>query len=81
MTPRPPIGTCRQHGKMLFRNRKIARRYARRVHPGAHLSAYECDGVPGMWHYGQLPSPVTRGELSRKWVSTRRIDVPEQRTN
>jgi hypothetical protein len=80
MAPRPPIGTCLEHGKMLFRNRKIARRHARRVHPGARLSAYECATNLGMWHYGHLPEPVTRGELSRKWVSTRRIDVPEQRS-
>ena len=72
------IGTCQQHGKMLFRNRKRAKLHARRIHPGQHMSAYECDGNPGMWHFGHLPDPVVRGMLAREWVSTSRIDLPEQ---
>jgi hypothetical protein len=62
---------------MLFRNRKIARRHARRVHPGGRLSAYECDTNPGLWHIGHLPEAVAKGQLTRKWVTTRRIDLPE----
>lgn len=77
----PPLntGVCRAHGKMLFRSRKVARLAGRRAHHGGrgHLTAYECEAVPGLWHYGHLPVAVVRGLLDRKWVSTRRIDLPE----
>jgi hypothetical protein len=71
------IGRCQAHGKMLFRNRKRARLHCRRIYPGEHMSAYECDQTPGMWHFGHLPEGVANGVLDRKWISTRRIDLPE----
>lgn len=72
------IGRCQPHGKMLFRNRKLAKLHARRLHPAEHLNPYECEGVPGMWHYGHLPAAVASGDISRRYISTQRIDLPEQ---
>lgn len=71
------IGTCQAHGKMLFSSRKRARLHGRRAHPGDRMSAYECDQIPDLWHYGHLHEAVVRGWLDRASTFTRRIDLPE----
>ena len=73
MTPREPreasLGRCGYCGKFIYRSRKVAKKAADRIHPGAHLRAYEChkalaDGVAGRWHFGHLPDWVMRGRLT-----------------
>lgn len=51
-----PLETC---GKVRFLSRKDAKIAAKRLFPGDHLNAYECDG---WWHFGHKPERVIRGE-------------------
>jgi hypothetical protein len=77
--PRRPghIGHCDAHGKRLYASRKAAKRHARRAHPGANLSAYECDATHGSyWHLGNLPQAVVSGQVSRATIVNTRYDTP-----
>lgn len=57
------MGWCPVHGKLLFVNRKTARKAAR-AHP-THKNEFQCDVNPAMWHIGELPQAVIRGEMTR----------------
>lgn len=54
-------------GKRAYRNRREAKRAARRYHPGDHLSAYPCGQL---WHYGHLQNVVRHGQMRRQRRST-----------
>lgn len=58
------MGHCPVHGKLLYVNRKTARKAAR-AHP-THKNEFPCDVNPAMWHIGELPSAVIRGEVTRE---------------
>lgn len=60
--------TC---GKWIYAGRKAARRAARALHQGEHMSAYECRLQPGAWHIGHLPPLVVRGRADRANLNTR----------
>lgn len=47
--------TC---GKVRYKNRRDAKRAAKKFHPGSHLSAYECLGY---WHFGHPPKRIIQG--------------------
>jgi len=68
------LGTCRSHGKKLFRTRKVARHHARRIHPGAQLSPYPCTVHEGLWHLGNLPEVIVRGWKARATIEDHRIE-------
>lgn len=57
------MGWCTVHGKLLYVNRKVARQAARE-HP-SHKNEYPCDKNPAMWHIGELPPAVIKGEMTR----------------
>lgn len=45
-----PHRTCRFCGKQAFPSRRIARKFARRIHPGKTMHAYMCPGNKAAWH-------------------------------
>ena len=58
------LTACASCGKRYYVSRKVARKAARRNHPGQHMSAYlGCDGSG--WHLGHLPGVVTSGTYDR----------------
>ena len=57
------VGTCHETGKRQYLARSEARRAAR-SQPSRKLSAYQCKGCD-MWHLGNLPPDVVRGEFTR----------------
>lgn len=57
--------TCPTCGKRRYLTRKTARQYARRNHPGDHLSAYKCGDF---WHLGHLPDDVTKLGIARSAI-------------
>lgn len=56
-------GTCSTCGKQSYRDRRMAKKAAQRIHPGDKLSVYQCDG--GNWHYGHLSKNVKSGRVDR----------------
>jgi hypothetical protein len=73
-TPRKihSLGICPQEwcGKVMYGSRADARKMARKLFPGDHLTAYECSGY---WHFGHEPKRVlhgggwgSEGQLARK---------------
>lgn len=59
----PNYFVCPAHGKRAYPRRRDARRAARRHHdPG--LREYPCSRFAGCWHFGHVPPPVKRGELT-----------------
>lgn len=57
------VGWCPVHRKMLYTDRRRARRVARQH--TEHKQAYRCDVSEGMWHVGGLPEPVRRGYTTK----------------
>lgn len=57
------MGWCEVHGKLLYVNRKTARRAAK-AH-STHKNEFECEEIPALWHIGELPVAVIRGEVTR----------------
>lgn len=57
------MGWCPVHGKLLFVNRKTARKAAR-AH-ATHKNEFQCTENPAMWHIGELPMVIIRGEMTR----------------
>ena len=57
------IGYCSDHDKLLYVDRKTARRAAK-AHP-THKNEFQCSVNPLMWHIGELPPAVIRGEMTR----------------
>lgn len=55
-------------GKRTFLNRRQARKFARSIFPGEHMSAYRCPLSVG-WHIGHLPPEVLHGVASRADVT------------
>lgn len=55
-------GSCPDCGKRSFTTRKAAKKAARRIGDGDHMSAYRCGGY---WHIGHLPTAIIRGHLTR----------------
>lgn len=60
--------TCSVCGKQSFASRRAAKAMAKRRHPAAHLSVYQCDD--GGWHYGNLPPLISRG-VQERWPGRR----------
>lgn len=58
------IGWCDFHGKLLYDSRKTARKVAREHH-GDHKSEYECTVTHALFHVGEVPDEVIRGEMTR----------------
>lgn len=57
------VGWCEVHRKLLYTDRKRARRIARKH--TTHKSTYPCNVSDGMWHVGGLPVEVLTGEMTR----------------
>lgn len=57
------LGWCQVHGKLFYIDRKTAKKAAR-LH-STHKNEYPCDVYPIMWHIGELPEAVIRGEMTR----------------
>ena len=57
------IGWCPSHGKLLYVNRKTARKAAKE-HP-EHKSEYPCSVNTDLWHVGGVPDKVIKGEMTR----------------
>ena len=57
------MGWCPVHGKLLYVNRKTAKKAAREH--STHKNEFPCDTNPAMWHIGELPAAVIRGEITR----------------
>lgn len=57
------MGWCEVHGKLLYVDRKTAKKAAR-CHP-SHKNEFPCDENGAMWHIGELPLAVIRGEITR----------------
>ena len=57
------MGWCPVHGKLLYVDRKTARKVSRR-HP-SHKNEFPCAVNPAMWHIGELPPEVVSGEVTR----------------
>lgn len=56
-------GWCEVHGKLLYANRKTAKKAAR-SHV-SHKNEFPCTEIPALWHIGELPAVVIRGEVTR----------------
>lgn len=56
--------TCPATGKRTWRSRRDAKKVAKRVNPGEHMSAFRCAGCDG-WHLGHLPRGVAKGIYDR----------------
>lgn len=56
------VGTCPSCGKHRYDDRKQAKKVARRLYPGEHMSAYQCGTY---WHIGHLSPAVKRGRVTR----------------
>lgn len=56
-------GRCPACGKLSFPDRKGAKKFARRKHPGEHMCAYRCDrdGMGDVWHIGHPPRGIVQG--------------------
>lgn len=54
---------CPETGKRGWVSRADAKKVARNVHPGEHMSAYKCRC--GYWHLGHLPGQVRKGIATR----------------
>lgn len=54
----PAMGICPECGKVRYLYRNHAKRVARLLYPGDHLSAYQCGDY---WHLGHPPRRVVRG--------------------
>lgn len=67
------VSWCSTHQKLLYTDRKRARRVAR-LHP-EHKNAFRCDVHEGMWHIGGLPDLVRHGHMTKdqfyKWKARR----------
>lgn len=59
----PRHGACPECGKVRYRSRKDARKVAREVYPGTHLSPYRCGEF---WHLGNLPRAIINGYSDRR---------------
>ena len=62
----PPPYQCPHCGKVTYYSRKQARRAGKRISPGGHPSAYPCPAAEGRWHWGHLPTVVSRGKTPRE---------------
>lgn len=60
----PDGGICRATGKRMWSSRRRAKLTARRVNPGEHMSAYECESCH-WWHIGHMPEAVRSGDVPR----------------
>ena len=60
-------GKCDACGKIRFQSRADAKRRARQLFPGDHLTAYACGN---WWHFGHPPASVVRGI---GWKNERRL--------
>lgn len=71
---------CAVHEKFAYRGRKEAKRARKGLHPGDHLSIYEC-GEPGKddcYHLGHLPYHVlNRGTAPRNNEYVRSLGVAQ----
>lgn len=56
------LATCPTCGKQRYRDRKTARRAARRTPGWGRMNAYRCGNF---WHLGHLPAGVTAGKYTR----------------
>lgn len=63
-TNNPPGGSCAATGKRSWLSRSAAKKVAKRVNPGEHMSSYRCPAC-GYWHNGHLPSGVVAGRVDR----------------
>ena len=57
------MGWCTKDGKLLYASRKVARQAAREH--VSHKNEYQCSEIPGLWHIGEVPERVIRGEMTR----------------
>jgi hypothetical protein len=66
------VGWCPGHRKLLYANRKIARKAGRKI-PGACLSEFQCELTEGsgLWHVGNLPASVRKGNIDRSIINRR----------
>ncbi|HEY6073134.1 MAG TPA: hypothetical protein VIV15_07005 [Anaerolineales bacterium] len=58
------MGWCPVCGKLLYANRKIARKAARE-HADRHMNEYPCGANPALWHIGGVPGAVIKGDVTR----------------
>ena len=57
------LGYCDTHSKLMYPDRKSARKAASRL--SGHLNAYRCTAVPMFWHVGTLNPYVIQGHVDR----------------
>lgn len=57
------IAYCEECGKLLYTDRRRARKVAREHHP--HKNTYPCPIRPDLYHVGGLPGPVKQGHVTR----------------
>jgi hypothetical protein len=71
LNPLEQVGTCDVHNKILCRDRKTARKHARRMKSRqGRMNAFECgNDHPGLWHLGHLPGSIVRGDVGREWIN------------
>lgn len=58
------MGWCAPCGKLLYDTRKKAKRIAREHHQ-AHKSEYPCPVNQILWHVGEVPEEVIKGNITR----------------
>lgn len=63
------LRTCPTCGKRRYTTRRLARKAAKRIHPGQHMSPYRCGQF---WHIGHLPGPVLTGDSDRNRIRANR---------
>lgn len=64
------VAWCSKHRKLLYTDRKRARRVARQH--AEHKNPYRCDVNEGMWHIGGLPDEVRHGYMTKEEFYKRR---------
>jgi hypothetical protein len=57
------VSWCPEHQKLLYTDRKRARRVARQH--SEHKNAFRCDVYQGMWHIGGLPDAIRHGHMTK----------------
>lgn len=63
------MSVCPACGKRRYPTRKEARKWAKRLHPGKHMSPYRCGEF---WHLGHLPADITKLGIDRSVLRTKR---------